>query len=112
MFLDFSRVGQTIRVICIKYYTVLCSILTGWGKHSKITGDGALKRAIEGLLTSIGAPFQIAKCNIGRFISTGAVVAAWLRESGTLEVLVLHNDRSHLGSTRFGQISNLQPLPL
>ncbi|OIT06997.1 PREDICTED: pentatricopeptide repeat-containing protein At2g31400, chloroplastic isoform X1 [Nicotiana attenuata] len=90
----------------------ILSILTGWGKHSKITGDGALKRAIEGLLTNIGAPFQVAKCNIGRFISTGAVVAAWLRESGTLEVLVLRNDRSHLGPTRFGQISNLQSLPL
>ncbi|XP_055829766.1 pentatricopeptide repeat-containing protein GUN1, chloroplastic [Solanum dulcamara] len=90
----------------------MLSILTGWGKHSKITGDGALKRAIEGLLTSIGAPFQVAKCNIGRFISTGAVVAAWLRESGTLEVLVLQDDRSYLGATRFGQISNLQPLTL
>ncbi|KAJ8558498.1 hypothetical protein K7X08_034027 [Anisodus acutangulus] len=75
----------------------MLSILTGWGKHSKVTGDGALKRAIEGLLSSIGAPFQVAKCNIGRFISTGAVVTAWLRESGTLEVLVLQDDTSHLG---------------
>ncbi|XP_060174659.1 pentatricopeptide repeat-containing protein GUN1, chloroplastic [Lycium barbarum] len=91
----------------------MLSILTGWGKHSKVTGDGALKRAIEGLLSSIGAPFQVAKCNIGRFISTGAVVAAWLRESGTLEVLVLQDDTSHLGkATRFGQISNLQQLTL
>lgn len=96
----------------MKCSTVLCSILTGWGKHSKITGDGALKRAIEGLLTSIGAPFQIAKCNIGRFISTGAVVTAWLRESGTLEVLVLQDDTSHLRATRFDQISNLQQLTL
>ncbi|CAA2967701.1 Hypothetical predicted protein [Olea europaea subsp. europaea] len=48
----------------------LLSILTGWGKHSKVVGDGALKRAIEAQLTSMGALFQIAKCNIGRFIST------------------------------------------
>ncbi|KAH6823903.1 s uncoupled 1 [Perilla frutescens var. hirtella] len=91
----------------------LLSILTGWGKHSKVVGDGALKRAIEALLLSIGAPFQVAKCNIGRFISTGAVVAAWLRESGTLKVLVLQDDRTLSGSTtRFDHVSNLQPLSL
>ncbi|KAL1542616.1 Pentatricopeptide repeat-containing protein gun1, chloroplastic [Salvia divinorum] len=92
----------------------LLSILTGWGKHSKVVGDGALKRAIEALLVSIGAPFEVAKCNIGRFISTGAVVAAWLRESGTLKVLVLQDDRSfsHSTSTRFDLLPNLQPLPL
>ncbi|KAL7112491.1 hypothetical protein ACP275_04G006200 [Erythranthe tilingii] len=95
----------------------LLSILTGWGKHSKIVGDGALKRTIEALLISIGAPFKIAKCNIGRFISTGSVVAAWLRESGSLKVLVLQDDRTHTGtisnsSTRFDLIPNFQPLPL
>ncbi|CAA3020789.1 pentatricopeptide repeat-containing At2g31400, chloroplastic, partial [Olea europaea subsp. europaea] len=47
------------------------SILTGWGKHNKVVGDGALKRAIEAQLTSIDAPFQIAKCNIGRFNQQG-----------------------------------------
>nr|XP_027099613.1 pentatricopeptide repeat-containing protein At2g31400, chloroplastic-like isoform X1 [Coffea arabica] len=73
----------------------LISILTGWGKHSKVVGDGALKRAVEALLNSMGAPFRVAKCNIGRFISTGAVVASWLRESGTLKVLVLQDDRAH-----------------
>ncbi|KAL8544870.1 hypothetical protein ACS0TY_005178 [Phlomoides rotata] len=95
----------------------LLSILTGWGKHSKVVGDGALKRAIEAQLISIGAPFQVAKCNIGRFISTGSIVAAWLRESGTLKVLVLQDDRtsnhSSSGSnTRIDPLPNLQPLPL
>lgn len=59
----------------------LLSILTGWGKHSKVVGDGALRRAIEALLTGMGAPFHLTKCNLGRFISTGSVVAAWLKES-------------------------------
>ncbi|XP_073151450.1 pentatricopeptide repeat-containing protein GUN1, chloroplastic [Henckelia pumila] len=90
----------------------LLSILTGWGKHSKVVGDGTLKRTVEALLISIGAPFRVAKCNIGRFISSGAVVAAWLRDSGTLKVLVLQDDRTHPESTRFGLIPNLQPLPL
>lgn len=90
----------------------LLSILTGWGKHSKVVGDGALRRAIEALLTGMGAPFQLAKCNIGRFISSGSVVAAWLRESGTLKVLVLQDDRSHPASGGIHTISDLQMLPL
>ncbi|MBA0863068.1 hypothetical protein Goshw_016323 [Gossypium schwendimanii] len=90
----------------------LLSILTGWGKHSKVVGDGALKRAVEALLTGMGAPFQLAKCNLGRFISNGQVVAAWLRESGTLKLLVLHDDRTHLENTRFQEIPNLQTIPL
>ncbi|XVF32914.1 hypothetical protein REPUB_Repub17cG0123900 [Reevesia pubescens] len=90
----------------------LLSILTGWGKHSKVVGDGALRRAVEALLTGMGSPFRIAKCNLGRFVSTGPVVTAWLRESGTLKLLVLHDDRTHPENTRFEQISSLQTLPL
>ncbi|XP_042492464.1 pentatricopeptide repeat-containing protein At2g31400, chloroplastic-like [Macadamia integrifolia] len=90
----------------------LVSILTGWGKHSKVAGDGTLRGAIGALLRGIGAPFHVAKCNIGRFISTGAVVAAWLRESGTLKVLILHDDRTNLEKTRLNQLSDLQILPL
>ncbi|RXH68395.1 hypothetical protein DVH24_030728 [Malus domestica] len=40
----------------------LLSILTGWGKHSKVVADSTLRRAIEALLTSTGAPFHVAKC--------------------------------------------------
>ncbi|KAJ9187888.1 hypothetical protein P3X46_003302 [Hevea brasiliensis] len=90
----------------------LLSILTGWGKHSKVVGDSALRRAVEALLIGMGAPFRLAKCNLGRFISAGSVAAAWLRESGTLKVLVLHDDRTHPENVRFDQISNLQMLPL
>ncbi|XP_043708816.1 pentatricopeptide repeat-containing protein At2g31400, chloroplastic-like [Telopea speciosissima] len=89
----------------------LVSILTGWGKHSKVAGNGTLRRAIEALLSGIGAPFHVAKCNIGRFISTGAVVAAWLRETGTLKVLILHDDRKNPESTRLDKLSDLQILP-
>lgn len=87
----------------------LLSILTGWGKHSKVVGEGALKRAVEALLTSIGSPFRLAKSNIGRFTSPGAAVTAWLRESGTLKVLVLQDERSH---PKRVQISKLPLLPL
>lgn len=90
----------------------LLSILTGWGKHSKVVGDGALRRAIEALLTSMGAPFRVAKCNIGRYVSTGSVVAAWLKESGTLKLLVLHDDRTHPDSENVDLISKLQMISL
>lgn len=71
----------------------LLSILTGWGKHSKIAGNSTLKRVVEALLVGIGAPFHVAKHNEGRFTSTGPVVGAWLRESGTMSLLVLHDER-------------------
>ncbi|KAK7273256.1 hypothetical protein RIF29_14305 [Crotalaria pallida] len=86
----------------------LLSILTGWGKHSKVVGDGALRRAVEALLNRIGAPFRNAESNIGRFISPGYVVAAWLRQSSTLNVLVLHDVISDSGPV--GQVYNLQTL--
>ncbi|CAH2059921.1 unnamed protein product [Thlaspi arvense] len=67
------------------------SILTGWGKHSKVVGDGALRRAVETLLRGMDAPFHLSRCNMGRFTSSGTVVATWLRESATLKLLVLHD---------------------
>ncbi|XP_058078035.1 pentatricopeptide repeat-containing protein GUN1, chloroplastic [Magnolia sinica] len=89
----------------------LISILTGWGKHSKVVGDSTLRRAIEALLDGMGAPFHVAKFNVGRFTSTGPVVAAWLRESGTLKVLILHDDRANT-ENRLDKIPDLQILPL
>ncbi|KAL3517356.1 hypothetical protein ACH5RR_019945 [Cinchona calisaya] len=104
----------SIRSIVIEGHELpkLISILTGWGKHSKVVGDGAVKRAIEALLNNMGAPFRVAKSNIGRFISTGAVVASWLRESGTFNVLVLQDDRTHPESWRVSNAPDFQPLPL
>ncbi|KAL7200308.1 hypothetical protein ACSBR1_032268 [Camellia fascicularis] len=90
----------------------LLSILTGWGKHSKVVGDGTLKRAIETLLSGMGAPFKVAECNIGRFISSGALVTAWLRESGTLKVLILQDDRTQTEAATLDHISELQTIPL
>ena len=82
----------------------LDSILTGWGKHSKIAGSSTLRRVIEALLLSIGAPFQVERFNIGRFVSPSAVVAAWLRESGTINILLLRNER-----VQHANLSNLVP---
>ncbi|KAL4558898.1 hypothetical protein LXL04_037103 [Taraxacum kok-saghyz] len=86
----------------------LLSILTGWGKHSKVVGDCALKRAIEALLGGMGSPFRVATSNIGRFISPGPVVAAWIRESNTPNSLLLQDDRVYPQTPTF----TLHPLPL
>lgn len=80
------------------------SILTGWGKHSKIAGSSTLRRVIEALLLSIGAPFQAERFNVGRFVSPSALVSAWLRESGTINILLLRNERAQHANT-----SNLVP---
>jgi len=86
--------------------------LTGWGKHSKVVGDGALRRAIEGLLNAMGAPFHLAETNLGRFISQGAAVTAWLKKSGTLRVLLLQDARIHPeNAPRLDQRPSLLPFP-
>ncbi|KAI9082537.1 hypothetical protein K1719_035406 [Acacia pycnantha] len=90
----------------------LLSILTGWGKHSKVVGDGTLRRAVEALLNGMGAPFQVAECNLGRFISAGPVVAAWLKEPGTLNLIVLHDDESNPEDAKSGRIYDLRMLSL
>ncbi|KAI4301526.1 hypothetical protein L6164_034795 [Bauhinia variegata] len=86
----------------------LLSILTGWGKHSKVVGEGILRRAVEAFLNGMGAPFRIAECNLGRFTSTGSLVAAWLKGPGTLNVFVLHDDKSNPDNAKLGQISTLR----
>ncbi|KAF7063932.1 hypothetical protein CFC21_070394 [Triticum aestivum] len=80
------------------------SILTGWGKHSKIAGASTLRHVIEALLNSIGAPFQVERFNIGRFVSPSVVVAAWLRESGTINTILVSDERAQRASP-----SNLVP---
>ncbi|ESQ51727.1 hypothetical protein EUTSA_v10016252mg [Eutrema salsugineum] len=94
----------------------LMSILTGWGKHSKVVGDGALRPAVEALLRGMDAPFHLSKCNMGRFTSSGSVVATWLRESATLKLLILHDHITTKANTTMRSTDQtsltLQPLLL
>ncbi|XP_058727909.1 pentatricopeptide repeat-containing protein GUN1, chloroplastic-like [Vicia villosa] len=71
------------------------NILTGWGKHSKVMGDGILKRAIEALLNEMGSPFRFAERNMGRLTSSGDLVATWLRQPGVINMLVLSDVLNH-----------------
>lgn len=79
------------------------SILTGWGKHSKVMGVSELRRVIEALLKSIGAPFEAERLNIGRFVSPGSVVSSWLRDTKTISLLLLRDEQAQ------ANFSNLIP---
>ncbi|XP_042440331.1 pentatricopeptide repeat-containing protein At2g31400, chloroplastic-like [Zingiber officinale] len=89
----------------------ILSILTGWGKHSKVPGASTLRHVIKALLNSIGAPFHLEKFNIGRFVSAGATLAAWLRESSTLNILLLRDERAQSDSSS-NVLPRLQALQL
>lgn len=73
----------------------LLSILTGWGRHSKVAGESIVKQAVESHLLAIGAPFKVAKYNEGRLVSTGSIVGGWLQEASTLKFLILRDTRVH-----------------
>ncbi|MCO5581701.1 hypothetical protein L7F22_035590 [Adiantum nelumboides] len=72
----------------------LFSILTGWGRHSKVAGESIVKQAVESHLLALGAPFRVAKYNEGRLVSTGPIVGGWLQEPGTLKLLILRDSRT------------------
>lgn len=71
------------------------NILTGWGKHSKVLGDGTLKKAVEALLNGMGSPFRIYENNLGRLVSPGEVLTAWLTKPGVFNLLVLYDVLNH-----------------
>ncbi|KAJ6680054.1 hypothetical protein OIU79_019714 [Salix purpurea] len=54
----------------------LLSILTGWGKHSKVVGDSTLRRAIEALLMGMGAPFRTDQENLSLEMKLGGKATA------------------------------------
>lgn len=89
--------GTRMTIMWIDFLVILSffprSILTGWGKHSKVAGASAVKKAVETRLMEIGAPFQVAKYNEGRLISAGRVVYNWLRDAKTLPLLLLQDSR-------------------
>lgn len=58
-------------------------------------GDGTLKKAVEALLNGMKAPFRIVETNLGRFVSSGDLVAEWLKNSNTLNLLVLYDVINH-----------------
>jgi hypothetical protein len=54
-----------------------------------------LKRAIETLLNGMGSPFKIVDGNLGRLVSSGDLVATWLRQPGIFNLLVVNDVLNH-----------------
>ncbi|XP_024378639.1 uncharacterized protein [Physcomitrium patens] len=67
------------------------SILTGWGKHSKVAGVSTVKRAVELRLQEIKAPFQVGRYNEGRLVCAGHIVREWLGDPRTSKLLMLQD---------------------
>lgn len=58
-------------------------------------GDGTLKKAVEALLNGIGSPFRIYENNLGRLVSPGEVLTAWLTKPGVFNLLVMNDVLNH-----------------
>ncbi|KAG0620466.1 hypothetical protein M758_4G218100 [Ceratodon purpureus] len=65
---------------CIKEDTPYeqVTVITGWGRRSKIEGDSPLKAAVTARLASMKSPFRIPRENAGRFVAPVNQVCRWL----------------------------------
>lgn len=54
------------------------TVITGWGRRSKIEGDSPLKAAVTARLASMNSPFRIPRENAGRFVAPVNQVCRWL----------------------------------
>ena len=55
------------------------TVVTGWGKHSKLVGQSPMKAAVVGWLEEHQAPFRPVPNNPGAMQADGPAVAEWLR---------------------------------
>ncbi|XP_024394380.1 uncharacterized protein [Physcomitrium patens] len=65
---------------CIKEDTPYeqVTVITGWGRRSKIEGDSPLKAAVTARLVSMNSPFRIPRENAGRLVAPVDQVCRWL----------------------------------
>lgn len=54
------------------------TVITGWGRRSKIEGDSPLKAAVTARLVSMNSPFRIPRENAGRLVAPVDQVCRWL----------------------------------
>jgi hypothetical protein len=52
------------------------SVVTGWGRHSKVKGNSDVKEAVVEHLKTHGSPFELT--NPGLLEADGPAVQAWL----------------------------------
>ncbi|KAK3277127.1 hypothetical protein CYMTET_14846, partial [Cymbomonas tetramitiformis] len=53
-------------------------VITGWGKHSSVTGHSPVKERVIFLLDTLDSPFSVPSTNKGCLLAEGAVVNKWL----------------------------------
>lgn len=58
--------------------SVQVTVITGWGKRSRVEGDSPLKSAVTARLASMHSPFRILRENAGRFVAPVNQVCQWL----------------------------------
>ncbi|KAL3687887.1 hypothetical protein R1sor_014196 [Riccia sorocarpa] len=56
-------------------------IVTGWGKHSRVSGLSLVKNAVQNMLGALGSPFYIDSANAGCFVGAGQPLSDWLHQS-------------------------------
>jgi hypothetical protein len=54
------------------------TVVTGWGRRSRVEGDSPLKTAVIARLTAMGSPFKIPRENAGRLVAPVSQVCDWL----------------------------------
>lgn len=66
--------------MCIKEDTPYeqVTVITGWGRRSRVEGDSPLKAAVTARLASMNSPFRIPRENAGRFVAPVNQVCRWL----------------------------------
>lgn len=64
-------------------------IITGWGKHSRVTGSSLVRHAVQNMLASLGSPFYMENSNLGCFVSSGKPLSEWLHQKHVEQMLLL-----------------------
>eukprot|EP00240_Pyramimonas_obovata_P002685 CAMPEP_0118925522 /NCGR_PEP_ID=MMETSP1169-20130426/3398_1 /TAXON_ID=36882 /ORGANISM="Pyramimonas obovata, Strain CCMP722" /LENGTH=798 /DNA_ID=CAMNT_0006866847 /DNA_START=254 /DNA_END=2650 /DNA_ORIENTATION=- len=62
-------------------------VITGWGKHSAVTGHSPVKERVVQLLATIKSPFRIPEGNLGCLVASGESVQQWLVKDEILSLL-------------------------
>ncbi|CAM6096488.1 unnamed protein product [Calypogeia fissa] len=64
-------------------------IVTGWGKHSRVSGFSKIKNVVENILQALHAPFYIDNSNVGCFVGSGQPLVDWLHQPDMDHMLAL-----------------------
>ncbi|GBG72449.1 hypothetical protein CBR_g12023 [Chara braunii] len=69
------------------------TIITGWGKNSRVEGNSPVKNAVMGKLMESGSPFPAVREDVGWASVSGNEFKAWLEKIREMEAFVLRDER-------------------